>query len=86
MVSLCQVLAKAWVVQTTTEHLLQLEEKLPVLQNECSTGRYSIYFVVTKKEGIWQAVLDLKSMNRALKVPGFHLDILHSETVRKGEH
>ncbi|XP_029441229.1 uncharacterized protein LOC115080906 [Rhinatrema bivittatum] len=87
MVSPCGFSEKRQAFRDTIRHLLALGAIVPVPFRELRGGRYSIYFLVPKKEGTFRPILDLKGVNRCLRVPRFRMETLRSviASVRQGE-
>lgn len=78
---------KRLVVLKAAQHLLDIEAVEPVPQGQQGRGVYSIFFTVPKKNGHWRSILDLKFVNKFLRVRHFHMESLRSITgaLQKGE-
>ncbi|XP_029460986.1 uncharacterized protein LOC115093430 [Rhinatrema bivittatum] len=68
--------SKRPVVCQTLVRLQELGAIIPVPVQEQCAGQYSIYFVIPKKDNSFHPILDLKRVNRALRVPRFKIKTL----------
>ena len=71
-------LERAEVLRAEVQALLDKSAIEVVPSGQESQGFYSTYFLVTKKDGGFRPILNLKGLNRQIEVPSFKMETLRS--------